>query len=170
MHLQAESHKKTRVFRLWTSRHARSESSDKFPDKAENIRGEDHDSSTPHGTDGLAKTKTTMEHSTAVSDADFSTTPASVTDSERNSGAKRRKVPTRRNLQESFNEIGQKVVNAAKGSPDLLKSAKSKVQQPHATIENSRREQRILERLKVLTSSLYPRYLLYTFSPFPPPL
>ncbi|VYS49448.1 unnamed protein product [Arabidopsis thaliana] len=148
MHLQAESHKKTRVFRLWTSRHARSESSDKFPDKAENIRGEDHDSSTPHGTDGLAKTKTTMEHSTAVSDADFSTTPASVTDSERNSGAKRRKVPTRRNLQESFNEIGQKVVNAAKGSPDLSKSAKSKVQQPHATIENSRREQRILERLK----------------------
>ncbi|OAP16041.1 hypothetical protein AXX17_AT1G52580 [Arabidopsis thaliana] len=145
---KAESHKKTRVFRLWTSRHARSESSDKFPDKAENIRGEDHDSSTPHGTDGLAKTKTTMEHSTVVSDADFSTTPASVTDSERNSGAKRRKVPTRRNLQESFNEIGQKVVNAAKGSPDLLKSAKSKVQQPHATIENSRREQRILERLK----------------------
>ncbi|CAE5962590.1 unnamed protein product [Arabidopsis arenosa] len=144
MHLQAESHKKTRVFRVWSSRHTRSESSDMFPDKAENIRGENIDFSKPHGTGGLAKTST--KHSFKVSDADIYT-PTTLTDSERNSGAKRRKVVTRRNLQESFNEIGDKVVDTAKESPDLPKSAKSKVQQPHATIENSRREQRILERL-----------------------
>ncbi|KAL1224110.1 hypothetical protein V5N11_031253 [Cardamine amara subsp. amara] len=182
MHLQAESHKKTRVFRVWTSRHAGSESFDLFPDKAENVSRANNGFGTPHSSGGLAQTS--IEHSLAVSDADFATparltdsdsnsgvlhfaTPARLTDSESNSGvldcspsnAKRRNMLTRRNLQESFHEIGDKIVDAAIGSPDLAlsemnhlalsKPAKSKVHQPHLiTVENSRRERRILERLK----------------------
>ncbi|XP_023643726.1 uncharacterized protein LOC17896594 isoform X2 [Capsella rubella] len=173
MHLREECHKKTRVFRVWTSRHVASKSSKPFPDKAENISRVHNDCSTPHDTSGLAKASTDR---IAVSDADLST-PASLIDSEKNSGllgcspsnAKRRKILTRRNLQESFHEIGDKVIDAAKESTDLAfsdmnhpvqpKSAKSKVQQPHATIENSLREQRILERLNeekfVLRAELY---------------
>ncbi|XP_019100866.1 PREDICTED: uncharacterized protein LOC104789391 [Camelina sativa] len=171
MHLREESHKKTRVFRVWTSRHAASKSSSNlFPDKDENISRVHNDFNTPNGNSGLAKTST--KHGIAASDANLST-PASLNNAERNSGvrgcspsnAKRRKIHTRRNLQESFHEIGDKVVDAAKGSPNLAehlvlpKPAKSKVQQPHATIENSRREQRILERLNaekfVLRAELY---------------
>ncbi|KFK36232.1 hypothetical protein AALP_AA4G095200 [Arabis alpina] len=136
MHLQAESHKKTRVFRVWTSRNAGSESSDLFPDEAENLsrpnNGPINDFSTPHDTGVL----------------DCSP-----------SNAKRRDVLTRRNLQESFHEIDDdKVVDAALGSPDLAlsemnqlvlpKPAKPKAHQPHPiTVETARRERRILERL-----------------------
>ncbi|VVA91652.1 unnamed protein product [Arabis nemorensis] len=167
MHLQAESHKKTRVFRVWTSRHAGSECSNLFPDKAGKLSKANNvpinNFGTPHDTGGLAQNS--IEHSLAVSDADFPT-PARSTDSESNSGvldcspsnAKRRNVLTRRNLQESFHEIGDKVVDAATGSPDLAlaemnhlvqpKTAKPKVHQPHPiTVENARRERRILERL-----------------------
>lgn len=194
MHLQAESHKKTRVFRVWTSRNAGSESSDLFPDKAESLSRANNvpinDFGTPHDTGGLAQNS--IEHSLAVSDADFAT-PARLTDSESNSGvlyfatpgrltdsesnpgvldcspsnANRRNVLTRRNLQESFHEISDKVVDAAMGSPDLAlseinqlvlpKPAKPKVPQSHPiTIENSRRERRILERLNVLTVLFFP--------------
>ncbi|KAG7646645.1 B-block binding subunit of TFIIIC [Arabidopsis thaliana x Arabidopsis arenosa] len=185
MHLQAESHKKTRVFRVWTSGNAGSECSDRFPEKAENRSWENNvpinDFGTPHDTGGL--TQTSIEHSIAISDADFATparltdsennsgvlhfaTPGRLTDSESNSGvpdcspsdAKRRHVLTRRNLQESFHEICDKVVDTAMGSPDLAlsemnhlappKPAKPKVHQPQPiTVENSRRERRILERL-----------------------
>ncbi|ESQ28334.1 hypothetical protein EUTSA_v10017997mg [Eutrema salsugineum] len=167
IHIQAESHKKTNVYRVWTSRNAGSESSDMVPEKAENISRENNvsinDFGTPHGTGGLAQTF--IENSFAVSDADFDT-PARLTDSESNSGvldcspsnAKRRNVLTRRNLQESFHEIGDRVVDAAMEPPDLALSkmnqlvlqqpAKPKVHQPHPiTVENARRERRILERL-----------------------
>ncbi|CAA7056623.1 unnamed protein product [Microthlaspi erraticum] len=185
MHLQAESHKKTRVFRVWTSRNAGSESTDLFPDKAENISRENNlpsnDLGTPHDASGLAQTF--IEHGLTVSDADFATparltdsetnsgvlhvaTPGTLTDSENNSGvldcsasnSERRNVLTRRNLQESFHENGDKVVDVAMGSPDLDMSemnhlvlsnpAKPKVHQPQPiTVENARRERRILERL-----------------------
>ncbi|CAH2037163.1 unnamed protein product [Thlaspi arvense] len=185
MHLQAESHKKTRVFRVWTSRNAGSESSDLFPEKAETISRADNipvnDFDTSHGTGGLSQTL--IEHSLAVFDVDLAT-PARLTDSESNSGAlnfvtpgrltgsesnsgvldcspsnaKGRNVLTCRNLQESFHEIGDKVVDAAMGSPELAlsemnhlnlpKLGKSKVHQSHPiTVENARRERRILERL-----------------------
>ncbi|AEE29589.1 B-block binding subunit of TFIIIC [Arabidopsis thaliana] len=183
--MEAESHKKTRVFRVWTSGNAGSECSDRFPEKAENRSWENNvpinDFGTPHDTGGL--TQTSIEHSIAISDADFATparltdsennsgvlhfaTPGRLTDSESNSGvpdcspsdAKRRHVLTRRNLQESFHEICDKVVDTAMGSPDLAlsemnhlappKPAKPKVHQPQPiTVENSRRERRILERL-----------------------
>lgn len=175
MHIQAESHKKTRVFRVWTSGNAGSECSDLFPEKVENRSWENNvptnDFGTPHDTGGLAQTS--IEHSLAISDADFAT-PARLTDSESNSGvpdcspsnAKRRNVLTRRNLQESFHEICDKVVDTAMGSPDLAlsetnylalpKPAKPKVHQPQPiTVENSRRERRILERLNVLTVLFY---------------
>ncbi|CAE5957756.1 unnamed protein product [Arabidopsis arenosa] len=185
MHIQAESHKKTRVFRVWTSGNAGSECSDLFPEKVENRSWENNvptnDFATPHDTGGLGQT--CIEHSLAISDADFATparltdsennsgvlhfaTPGRLTDSESNSGvpdcspsnAKRRNFLTRRNLQESFHEICDKVVDTAMGSPDLAlsetnhlalqKPAKPKVHQPQPiTIENSRRERRILERL-----------------------
>lgn len=183
MHLQAESHKKTTVYRVWTSRNAGTDSADLFPDRAETISRESNvptnDSSTPHVTGGLAQPF--IEHSLAVADADFATpprltdsecnsgqvaTPGRLTDSERSSGvlhcspsnATGRNVLACRNLQESFHEIGDKVVDTAMGSADLAlsemnhlvlpKQSKPKVhQQLPITVENARRERRILERL-----------------------
>ncbi|XP_010498096.1 PREDICTED: uncharacterized protein LOC104775855 [Camelina sativa] len=185
MHLQAESHKKARVFRVWTSGNAGSDCSDLFPEKAEILSRENsapaHDFGTPHDTGGLAQTS--IERSLAVSDADFATparlpdsennsgvlhfaTPERLTDPESNSGlancspsnAKRKNVLTRRNLHESFHESCDKVVDATMGSPDLALSEmnhlalsqlpKPKVHQTQPiTVENSRRERRILERL-----------------------
>ena len=187
MHLQAESHKKTTVYRVWTSRNAGTDSADLFPDRAETISRESNvptnDSSTPHVTGGLAQPF--IEHSLAVADADFATpprltdsecnsgqvaTPGRFTDSERSSGvlhcspsnATGRNVLACHNLQESFHEIGDKVVDTAMGSADLAlsemnhlvlpKQSKPKVhQQLPITVENARRERRILERLNVLT-------------------
>lgn len=187
MHLQAESYKKTRVYRVWTSRNAGTDSADLFPDRGENISRESNvptnDSSTPHVTSGLAQPF--IEHSLALANADFATpprltdsecnsgqvaTPGRLTDSERSSGvlhcspsnATKRNVLACRNLQESFHEIGDKVVDTAMGSPDLAlsemnhlvlpKPSKPKAnQQLPITVENARRERRILERLNVLT-------------------
>ncbi|CAN8292862.1 unnamed protein product [Cochlearia groenlandica] len=173
MHLQAESHNKTTVYRVWTSHNIGSESSNLSPGESGNL------SRTYTG--GLPQTS--IEHRLVVSDADFAT-PVRLNDSESNSGVlncaapgrltgsesnsgvldhspsnvKNRNVLTRRNLQEQFHETGDKVVDASMESPNLAlsemnqlvlpKPAKLKVHQPHpVTVENVRRQRRILERL-----------------------
>ncbi|XP_019058110.1 PREDICTED: uncharacterized protein LOC104813957 [Tarenaya hassleriana] len=169
MHLQVESHKKTTVFRAWTPRNVDPASSELLHNSPENLSREKKlpflEFGTPRVDAGLDLTPKDYGHS--AGDGDL-TAPTKLIDSESNSGGPNgspldattgNMLTCHANMEEPLHEIGDKVFDAEIDAPDLVpseinclvpvKSPKSKVHQAHpVTVDNARRERRILERLQ----------------------
>ncbi|XP_021901086.1 uncharacterized protein LOC110817003 isoform X2 [Carica papaya] len=187
MHLQAESHRKTTAFRVWTSGNSNPELSNAFHNKSQDVNVENNSPNIDMDYLDVVEGPTSVfvNHDYSTSGCHLSA-PGKVNDGEldvenshsSNQDGKTECLPSQ-NLQESLHEanetdpdadldvmksVMENVAPTETKSPAILKPPNSRAHHPYLlTADNARREQRILQWLQdekfILRIELYRRLL-----------